>query len=152
PKWRSRWPCATPGRNIRPATYTSRKGCPPRRSGLMIGLASRNRKRPRRMSRADQSKDAPLRADIHRLGDLTGETLKRFGGERLFQIEENVRALCKQLRGAQASGQASGKMTGEGADAAERELKHLLRRLNLDETIGVIRAFSVYFQLVNIAE
>jgi phosphoenolpyruvate carboxylase len=104
------------------------------------------------MSRANQSKDAPLRADIHRLGDLLGETLKRFGGERLFQIEENVRALCKQLRGARAPGQASGKMAGEGADAAERELKRLLRRLNLDETIGVIRAFSVYFQLVNIAE
>jgi phosphoenolpyruvate carboxylase len=100
------------------------------------------------MSRADQSKDAPLRADIHRLGDLLGETLRRFGGERLFEIEEDVRALCKRLRGAQASG----KTAGEGAAGAERELKRLLRRLSLDETIGVIRAFSVYFQLVNIAE
>jgi phosphoenolpyruvate carboxylase len=45
------------------------------------------------MPRADQSKDAPLRADIRRLGDLLGETLKRFGGERLFEIEEGVRAL-----------------------------------------------------------
>jgi phosphoenolpyruvate carboxylase len=104
------------------------------------------------MSRADQSKDAPLRADIRRLGDLLGETLRRFGGERLFEIEEDVRALCKRLRGAQASGHTSGKTTGEGAAGAERELKRLLRRLSLDETIGVIRAFSVYFQLVNIAE
>src|SRR5215475_10588165 len=100
------------------------------------------------MSRADQSKDSPLRADIHRLGDLLGETLRRFGGARLFEIEENVRALCKRLRGAQASGQAS----RAKADAVERELKRLLRELTLDETIGVIRAFSVYFQLVNIAE
>jgi phosphoenolpyruvate carboxylase len=100
------------------------------------------------MPRSDQSKDAPLRADIHRLGDLLGETLKRFGGKRLFEIEEDVRALCKRLRGAQASG----KTTGEGAAATERELKRLLRGLSLDETIGVIRAFSVYFQLVNIAE
>src|SRR2546422_7494554 len=91
------------------------------------------------MSRADQSKDAPLRADIRRLGDLLGETLKRFGGERLFEIEEDVRTLCKRLR-------------GERAAATERELKRMLRRLSLDETIGVIRAFSVYFQLVNIAE
>jgi phosphoenolpyruvate carboxylase len=108
------------------------------------------------MSRADQSKDAPLRADIRRLGDLLGETLRRFGGERLFEIEEDVRALCKRLRGAQASGQTightSGRTTGDGAAGAERELKRLLRRLSLDETIGVIRAFSVYFQLVNIAE
>jgi phosphoenolpyruvate carboxylase len=100
------------------------------------------------MSRSDQSKDAPLRADIRRLGDLLGETLKRLGGERLFELEENVRALCKQLRGAQALG----KTDGEKAAAIERELKRLLQRLSLDETIGVIRAFSVYFQLVNIAE
>jgi phosphoenolpyruvate carboxylase len=100
------------------------------------------------MSRSDESKEAPLRADIRRLGDLLGETLKRLGGERLFEIEENVRALCKQLRGAQSS-----RKTGvEDAAAIEKELKRLLRGLSLDETIGVIRAFSVYFQLVNIAE
>src|SRR5262249_57235009 len=57
--------------------------------------------------------------------------------------DESDRALCKELRGAQAAGKSAG---------AERELKRLLRRLSLDETIGVIRAFSVYFQLVNIAE
>lgn len=91
------------------------------------------------MPRNDQSKDAPLRADIRRLGDLLGETLKRLGGERLFETEENVRALCKQLR-------------GEHSPVTERKLKRLLQLLNLDETIGVIRAFSVYFQLVNIAE
>ncbi|MBO0726420.1 MAG: phosphoenolpyruvate carboxylase, partial [Blastocatellia bacterium] len=99
------------------------------------------------MPRSDESKDAPLRADIRRLGDLLGDTLKRLGGERLFEIEETVRSLCKQLRGAQSS-----KKTGGEADAIERELKRLLRGLSLDETIGVIRAFSVYFQLVNIAE
>src|SRR5215475_7793354 len=104
------------------------------------------------MSRPDHSKDAPLRADIRRLGDLLGETLKRLGGERLFEIEETVRSLCKQLRGAQASSTAPGQTTGEGTAAIERELKRLLRGLSLDETIGVIRAFSVYFQLVNIAE
>src|SRR5688572_15475331 len=100
------------------------------------------------MLRSDESKDAPLRADIRRLGDLLGATLKRLGGERLFEIEENVRALCKQLRGAQASR----KTDGAEASGIEKELKQLLQRLSLDETIGVIRAFSVYFQLVNIAE
>ena len=88
------------------------------------------------MPRSDESKDAPLRADIRRLGDLLGETLKRLGGERLFEIEETVRSLCKQLRGAQSL-----KKTGsQGAAAIERELKRSLRGLSLDETIGVIRA------------
>src|SRR5581483_3571265 len=84
-------------------------------------------------------KDLPLRQDIHRLGDLLGETLKRLGGRQLFQTEERVRALCKQLR-------------TKHSPATERQLKKLLAGLSLDEAIGVIRAFSVYFQLVNIAE
>ena len=84
-------------------------------------------------------KDAPLRNDIHRLGDLLGATLKRLGGDKLFDNEERVRALCKQLR-------------ADNTPAIERRLKKLLHGLSLDEAIGVIRAFSVYFQLVNIAE
>src|SRR6266545_4298969 len=84
-------------------------------------------------------KDAPLSADIHRLGDLLGATLKRLGGRRLFQTEERVRALCKKLR-------------TRHSPATERQFKQLLSELSLDDAIGVIRAFSVYFQLANIAE
>jgi phosphoenolpyruvate carboxylase len=85
------------------------------------------------------AKDLPLREDIHRLGDLLGETLRRLGGEKLFETEERVRALCKQLRATHSA-------------ETERRLKKLLAGLQLDEAIGLIRAFSVYFQLVNIAE
>lgn len=95
-----------------------------------------NEKKP---STKKATKDAPLRNDIRRLGDLLGETLKRLGGKKLFETEEQVRALCKQLR-------------AEHSPATERQLKRLLHSLNLDEAIGLIRAFSVYFQLVNIAE
>src|SRR4051794_34977303 len=86
-----------------------------------------------------RTSDAPLGEDIHRLGDLLGETLKQLGGRRLFETEERVRALCKSLRSRPSA-------------AAERKLKALLAGLDLDETIGAIRAFAVYFQLVNIAE
>ncbi len=86
-----------------------------------------------------RSTDAPLGADIHRLGDLLGETLKQLGGQRLFETEERIRALCKSLRARPSA-------------ATERKLKKLLHGLDLDETIGTIRAFSVYFQLANIAE
>jgi len=83
--------------------------------------------------------DLPLRNDIRLLGDLLGQTLKRLGGTRLFDTEERVRTLCKQMR-------------AKPSPATERRLKRLLHGLNTDDTIGVIRAFSVYFQLVNIAE
>ncbi|MEK7830027.1 MAG: phosphoenolpyruvate carboxylase, partial [Acidobacteriota bacterium] len=84
-------------------------------------------------------KDLPLRNDIRRLGDLLGETLKRLGGKKLFDSEEQVRALCKQLR-------------AKHSPETERRLKKMLHGLSTDNAIGVIRAFSVYFQLVNIAE
>ena len=84
-------------------------------------------------------KNLPLRNDIRRLGNLLGETLKRLGGKKLFDNEERVRALCKQLRAKHSS-------------ETERRLKRLLHGLSADEAISVIRAFSVYFQLVNIAE
>ncbi len=92
-----------------------------------------------KMATTKSEKDLPLRNDIRRLGDLLGETLKRLGGKNLFDSEEQVRALCKQLR-------------AKHSPETERRLKRLLHGLSADEAIGVIRAFSVYFQLVNIAE
>jgi phosphoenolpyruvate carboxylase len=83
--------------------------------------------------------DLPLRNDIRLLGDLLGKTLKRLGGTDLFDTEERVRSLCKQMR-------------ARPSPATERRLKRLLHGLSTDDAIGVIRAFSVYFQLVNIAE
>jgi phosphoenolpyruvate carboxylase len=91
------------------------------------------------LTKPAMDKDAPLRNDIRRLGDLLGDTLKRLGGKNLFENEERVRALCKELRASEAP-------------AIERQLKRLLHGLSLDNAIGVIRAFSVYFQLANIAE
>ena len=93
----------------------------------------------RRFEVSKLTKDTPLRADIRRLGNLLGATLERFGGRKLFVTEERVRSLCKAMR--QTPSRAN-----------ETKLKRLLSRLTLDEAISVIRAFSVYFQLVNIAE
>lgn len=84
-------------------------------------------------------KNLPLREDIRRLGDLLGQTLRRLAAKGLFETEERVRALCKELRNSRSP-------------KVERELKRLLHSLDAETTIEVIRAFSVYFQLVNIAE
>jgi phosphoenolpyruvate carboxylase len=86
-----------------------------------------------------QEKDAPLRSDIRRLGNLLGKALTRHGGRRLFEIEERVRELSKELR-------------RQRDEEKEGELTKLLGDLTLEDTIGVIRAFATYFQLANIAE
>jgi phosphoenolpyruvate carboxylase len=107
------------------------------KKNLRRPTSSNNRIAPKTAEQS--SKDAPLSADIHRLGDLLGETLKRLGGKTLFQTEERTRSLCKTLRTAHSH-------------RAEKQLKNLLHSLDLEDAVELIRAFSVYFQLVNIAE
>lgn len=90
-----------------------------------------------------QDKDAPLRRDINTLGSSLGHTMQTLDGKKLFQLEEQVRKLCKSLRD---SGDEKAKLR------AESRLKKILHGLSLQEATAVIRAFAIYFQLVNIAE
>jgi len=82
--------------------------------------------------------DAPLREDIRLLGQLLGDTLKEQGGQSLYETVESIRALSKEARSGNTA--ASGKL--------ERELQALP-----DEMImPVVRAFSQFLNLANIAE
>ncbi len=80
-----------------------------------------------------------LSADIHMLGDLLGETIRRLAGEEVFALEEEVRASAKQLR-------------ADPSPEEARRLRDRLAGLDLPALRGLIRAFSVYFDLVNLAE
>src|SRR5690349_9265187 len=84
--------------------------------------------------------DDDLRADIRLLGNLLGDTLVRHGGPELLDLVEQVRALTKGGR-AQATSRA-------GTD----ELDALLGAVDLPTAIALVRAFSSYFHLANIAE
>lgn len=86
--------------------------------------------------------DTPLRADVSFLGRLLGQVLVEQGGEELFAVEERARDLAKRLRSDDES-------DGGGLEA---ELVELAEGLSGPTLVGVIRAFSVYFQLVNTAE
>src|SRR5689334_14164055 len=88
------------------------------------------------IARADQE---ALSADIHLLGDLLGQTIQRLAGASAFELEEEVRAAAKSLRA-----------TGSIDDA--RRLLARLERLDVPSLRLLIRAFSVYFDLVNLAE
>jgi phosphoenolpyruvate carboxylase len=86
--------------------------------------------------------DLPLRREVRRLGRLLGEVLVEQEGEALLALEEQVR----QLAVARRRGPRKGRV------AATRELLALLRSLPSEKAEPVLRAFSVYFQLVNLAE
>jgi len=73
--------------------------------------------------------DAELRSDVRRLGDLLGQTLVRQEGPELLALVEKVR-----------------KAVREGNDV------ELLETLSVEDSVQLVRAFSTYFNLANIAE
>src|SRR5215203_6840546 len=79
-----------------------------------------------------------LSDDVHLLAGLLGEVLRESGGERAFAHTETARTLAKNLRGGEAR--------------AGSELDALVRGLSDGEAETLVRAFTNYFQLINLAE
>jgi phosphoenolpyruvate carboxylase len=86
-----------------------------------------------------EPKDEPLRRDINLLGRILGQVITEQEGKGLFETEEEIRLLCKRLR------------FDYDLELDER-LKARIERMGTGELGRIVRAFSVYFQLVNIAE
>ncbi len=82
---------------------------------------------------------APLRRDIRLLGDLLGKVIIQEAGAGIFGREEELRALCKAMR-------------ASGSPEIEARVLEIMRQVSLDEAEPLIRAFAIYFQLVNVCE
>ncbi|MBY4898095.1 phosphoenolpyruvate carboxylase [Cupriavidus sp. AU9028] len=92
---------------------------------------------PPRRGAAD--KDLPLREDIRFLGRLLGDVLREQEGQAAFDLVETIRQTAVRFR-------------RENDRAAAAELDRLLKRLSRDQTNQVVRAFSYFSHLANIAE
>lgn len=90
--------------------------------------------------RRNAAADAALRADIRLLGDLLGQTLVRQHGAPLLELVERVRGLSKHAR------------DPDPGNRSRAELDALLARLDIDDTANLVRAFSTFFHLANVAE
>ncbi|MCW2602816.1 MAG: phosphoenolpyruvate carboxylase [Pseudonocardiales bacterium] len=84
--------------------------------------------------------DAPLRADVRRIGGLLGESLVRQNGPELLELVERVRSLIKVTK------------DSAGDAKALAEVQTVLSGVPLDTAISLVRAFSSYFYLANVAE
>jgi phosphoenolpyruvate carboxylase len=84
-------------------------------------------------------KDAPLKEDIRLLGRLLGNVLRDREGEAVFDVVETIRQTAVRFR-RESDAQS-------GAD-----LNKLLKKLTREQTISVVRAFSYFSHLANIAE
>ena len=85
------------------------------------------------------NKDEPLRNDIRHLGRILGDTVREQEGEAVFEVIERVR-------------QTAVRSARDGDLSARAELPALLDPLSRDTTQAVVRAFSYFLQLTNIAE
>ena len=83
--------------------------------------------------------EAALRRDVRLLGETLGRVLVEQGGKGLLHDEERIRELSRRAR---ASGSA----------AARSRLADAVASLALERQGEVLRAFSMYFQLANLAE
>ena len=84
-------------------------------------------------------KDAPLKEDIRLLGRLLGDVLRDQEGDAVYDVVETIRQTAVRFR-RDAEAQS-------GAD-----LDKLLKKLTRDQTNTVVRAFSYFSHLANIAE
>ena len=89
--------------------------------------------------RHDVEKDRPLQDDVRLLGQILGDTVREQDGARAFEMVEAIRRLSVAFQ--------------RKADVvAGRDLDALLNRLTPGETVSVIRAFSYFSHLANLAE
>src|SRR5450830_1655201 len=92
-----------------------------------------------RSVKSSTDKDAPLKEDIRLLGRLLGDVLRDQEGQTVFDVVETIRQTAVRFR-------------RESDAQAGAELDKLLKKLTRDQTNSVVRAFSYFSHLANIAE
>ena len=93
-----------------------------------------------RLAAADAAaKNKPLVEDIRLLGRILGDVIREQEGKEAFELIERVRRLSVAYRLKKDA-------------SAGRVLDRLLKNLSAEQTVSVIRAFSYFSHLANIAE
>ena len=90
-------------------------------------------------TKAAKDNERPLVEDIRLLGRLLGEVIREQDGVAAYELIEQVRKLSVAFR--------------RDADVqSDKALKKLLKGLSGDQTVSVIRAFTYFSHLANLAE
>ena len=82
--------------------------------------------------------DAPLRANVRLLGEILGAVIAEQEGEAILRLEERIRLLARLGR--------------RGDEGSSRALAETIAGLDVETQAVVLRAFTMYFHLANIAE
>jgi len=87
----------------------------------------------------DRKQDAPLKRDIKELGIMLGIVLKEQAGNNIYETVEKLRALTKLLR-------------NEFSEKTRTDIVTVINSLSVEKAYKVVKAFSIYFILVNAAD
>src|SRR6478672_2908250 len=90
-------------------------------------------------SRRAKENERPLVDDIRLLGRILGDVIREQEGVAVFELVERIRKLSVAFR-------------RDANQEADRALKSLLKSLSGDEAVRVIRAFTYFSHLANLAE
>jgi phosphoenolpyruvate carboxylase len=88
------------------------------------------------------AKDEQLREETRLLGRLLGDAIRAISGEEVFTKTEYIRQLAVQFH----------RQTGDARASTQAALDRELAQLNIDQSLSVVRAFSYFSLLANIAE
>lgn len=94
---------------------------------------------PASTTKRRDSDEQALIDDIRLLGRILGDVIREQEGEEAFALVEKIRTLSVSFR-------------RDADHAADRALKSLLKGLSAAETVRVIRAFTYFSHLANLAE
>ncbi len=94
---------------------------------------------PEPATASTHSDDPALKQNIRLLGRLLGDVLRDQEGDAVYEVVELIRQTAVRFR-------------RDVDPTAGEQLSHLLKKLTRDQTITVVRAFSYFSHLANIAE
>ena len=94
---------------------------------------------PESPSRRAKDNERPLVEDIRLLGRILGDVIRDQEGVEAFELVERIRKLSVSFR-------------RDADHEADKALKSLLKSLSGEQTVSVIRAFTYFSHLANLAE
>ncbi len=94
---------------------------------------------PESPSRRSKDNERPLVEDIRLLGRILGDVIRDQEGVEAFELVERIRKLSVSFR-------------RDADHEADKALKSLLKSLSGEQTVSVIRAFTYFSHLANLAE
>ncbi len=96
----------------------------------------------------EHTKELPLRRDVRSLGMLLGRVLVEQSGQPLLDIVEQLRRLLIKHREQPRTRDAG----ADSEDSQMAEARRIVEGLAIGDAYRVTKAFSIYFELTNLAE